>query len=429
MKIFIITFGCKVNQYESQAILEKFIAAGYTKSKSITCADIIIVNSCTVTAESDKKVKKALHKIRKENSSAVIVLTGCMPQAFPTQIESINEADIILGNEGKTEILKYVQEFFNKKKRMVKIKDFAKDNEFESMQISSFSERTRAFLKIEDGCNRFCSYCIIPYARGRVRSKPLEDIFLESKNLAQKGYKEIVLVGINLSAYGTDIGLSLCDAIEKVCAVDGIERVRLGSLEPESMDENTIKRLSKQEKLCPQFHLSLQSGCNETLKRMNRHYTAEEYLKIVTNLRKYFENAAITTDVMVGFAGETAQEFEESLNFVKKVEFSKVHVFAYSARNGTRAAEFDNQVSSTEKKQRSQIMIGETNKSRVQFLGSQVGKVEPVLYERRDINGFFEGYTKNYTHVKVKSDKDLHSKIILTRLTSAAPDFCWGELI
>lgn len=429
MKIFIITFGCKVNQYESQAILEKFFTAGCTKSASIKYADVIVVNSCTVTAESDKKVKKALHKIRKDNRAAVIVLTGCLPQAFPTQMEAINEADIILGNEGKTEILKYVQDFLNKKKKIVKIKDFAKDSKFESMQISSFSERTRAFLKIADGCNRFCSYCIIPYARGRVRSKPLEDVFLESKNLAQQGYKEIVLVGINLSAYGTDIGLNLCDAIEAVCAVEGIERVRLGSLEPECMDEATIERLSKQEKLCPQFHLSLQSGCNETLKRMNRHYTAEEYLKIVTNLRKYFKNAAITTDVMVGFAGETAQEFEESLNFVKKVEFAKVHVFAYSARNGTRAAEFENQVTATEKKKRSQIMIDETNKSKIKFLGSQVGRIEPVLYEKHDIDGFFEGYTKNYTLVKIKTHEDLHSKIILTRLTSAAPDFCWGELI
>ena len=273
MKIFIITFGCKVNQYESQSILEKFYSDGCTKAESVKDADVVVVNSCTVTAESDKKVKKALHKIRKENNSAVIVLTGCMPQAFPAQVESINEVDIILGNNNKNNILKYVLDFINNRSKIIKIENFVEKSNLKSTPINDFDERTRAFLKIEDGCNRFCSYCIIPYARGRVRSKPLEDILFETKNLAQKGYKEIVLVGINLSAYGTDIGINLCDAIEKVCSVEGIKRVRLGSLEPEQMDEITIKRLSKQKKLCPQFHLSLQSGCNETLKRMNRRYT------------------------------------------------------------------------------------------------------------------------------------------------------------
>lgn len=429
MKIFIITFGCKVNQYESQSILEKFCNDGCTKAVSAEDADVIVVNSCTVTAESDKKVKKALHKIRKENNSAVIVLTGCMPQAFPAQMESINEADIILGNDSKNDILKYVLDFINTRNKIIKIENLTEKSKFKSEQISDFNERTRAFLKIEDGCNRFCSYCIIPYARGRVRSKPLEDILFETKNLSKKGYKEVVLVGINLSAYGTDIGLNLCDAIETVCSVEGIMRVRLGSLEPEQMDESTIKRLSKQEKLCPQFHLSLQSGCNETLKRMNRHYTTEEYFTIVQNLRKNFKNASITTDVMVGFAGETEEEFKKSLNFVKKVEFSKVHVFAYSIRNGTRAAEFENQVEASEKKRRSQIMIDETNEDRIKFLNSQVGKIEPVLYERRDKNGFFEGYTPNYTPIKVRVDEkvNLHSKIILTEIVSAKNDYCFGK--
>ena len=430
MKIFIITFGCKVNQYESQSILEKFYSDGCTKAESVKDADVVVVNSCTVTAESDKKVKKALHKIRKENNSAVIVLTGCMPQAFPAQVESINEVDIILGNNNKNNILKYVLDFINNRSKIIKIENFVEKSNLKSTPINDFDERTRAFLKIEDGCNRFCSYCIIPYARGRVRSKPLEDILFETKNLAQKGYKEIVLVGINLSAYGTDIGINLCDAIEKVCSVEGIKRVRLGSLEPEQMDEITIKRLSKQKKLCPQFHLSLQSGCNETLKRMNRPYTAEEYFTIVQNLRKHFKNASITTDVMVGFAGETEEEFEKSLNFVKKVEFSKVHVFAYSVRSGTRAAEFENQVEPNKKKRRSQIMIDEAAESRIKFLNSQVGKIEPVLYERRDKNGFFEGYTSNYTPVKINVNEklDLHSKIILTELMQAESDYCLGRI-
>lgn len=428
MNFFIITFGCKVNQYESQAIFEKLYSAGCTKATSIKCADVIIVNSCTVTAESDKKVRKILHKIRKENKSAVLALTGCLPQAFPSKMNLITEADIILGNKNKTEILKYVQEFLKNKEKIIKIENFSAKDIFENTPISDFNERTRAFLKIEDGCNRFCSYCIIPYARGRVRSKSLAEILLETENLARKGYKEVVLVGINLSAYGTDLGLSLCDAVEKVCTVEGIERVRLGSLEPEQMDENTIKRLSRQEKLCPQFHLSLQSGCNETLKRMNRHYTSEKYLKIVENLRKYFQNSAITTDVMVGFAGETDEEFEKSLSFVRKIAFSKVHVFAYSVRNGTRAANFENQVESVKKKMRSQIMIDETNECHLAFLNSQLGNLEPVLFERLNSCGFWEGYTKNYTPVKVKSSENLHSKIILTRLIKIESDYCFGEI-
>ncbi len=429
MKIFILTFGCKVNQYESEAILENFCKSGCTKTDDFTKADVIIVNSCTVTSESDKKVKKALRRFRKNNENAVLVLTGCMPQAFPKEMESLNDADVILGNSDRSDILPAILEFMNNKNKIVRIKPYNKNTKFEKTSINDFEDRTRAFLKIEDGCNRFCSYCIIPYARGRVRSKSVDEILFEVENLSQKGYKEIVLVGINLSAYGTDIDSSLCEAIETVCGVNGIERVRLGSLEPEQMDENTIKRLAKQAKLCPQFHLSLQSGCDDTLERMNRHYKTDEYLKIVENLRKYFKNASITTDVMVGFAGETNKEFEKSVEFVKKIGFAKVHVFPYSVREGTRAATFENQVNSEIKKQRSKIMIDETNKTTFDFLKSQVGKIEPVLYERRTDDGYFEGYTSNYTKVKVKTDKDLHSKIIMTNIINAENDFCFGELL
>lgn len=429
MKIFIITFGCKVNQYESQSILEKFCSAGCVKAESVNTADVIIINSCTVTADSDKKVKKTLHKIRKKNESAIIVLTGCMPQAFPEKAISLVEADIILGNENKNNILTYVINFIENRDKIIKIKDFDSKPNFESTLITNFSERTRAFLKIEDGCNRFCSYCIIPYARGRVRSKSIDEILLETKSLAKNGYKEIVLVGINLSAYGVDIGLTLCDAIEAVCSIDGIERVRLGSLEPERMDKNTIKRLSKQKKLCPQFHLSLQSGCDETLLRMNRHYTSGEYFDIVKNLKKYFENVAITTDVIVGFAGESDEEFENSLNFVAQVGFSKVHVFVYSIRSGTKAADFEDQVDADIKKKRSKKMINITNKMRMKFLDSQIGKVESVLFENCDNNGYFEGYTENYTPVKVKTSANLHSKIVLTKLAKIEHNYCVGEIV
>ena len=262
-----------------------------------------------------------------------------------------------------------------------------------------------------------------------MRSKPIDEILLEAQNLAQNGYKEIVLVGINLSSYGIDLGLNLCDAVETVCSVNGIKRVRLGSLEPEYMNKKVIERLSRQQKLCPQFHLSLQSGCDETLKRMNRHYNSDEYFKIVQNLRSNFKNVAITTDVMVGFAGESDEEFEKSLIFVKKVGFSKVHVFSYSIREGTRAAIFKNQVKNCIKKMRSKIMLDETEKNRIEFLKSQVGTLEPVLYESCNKNGVFEGYTPNYTPIKVISNLELRSKIILTEITEAKSDYCVGKIV
>ena len=429
MKIFISTLGCKVNQYESQAILETFYNAGYEKSLYANTADVIIINSCTVTAESNKKVIKILRKLRKENASAIIVLTGCAPQAFPEKMAKLTEADIILGNANKMEIFDKVSDFILSKTRIVDIRPFEKTNTIDKCKISNFDERTRAFVKIEDGCNRFCSYCIIPYARGRVRSRALNEIVAEVQALSQNGYKEIVLVGINLSAYGTDLGLTLCDAVEAVCAADGIERIRLGSLEPEYLDEFSIKRLAQQKKLCPHFHLSLQSGCDATLHRMNRHYTTAEYFNIVQNLRVNFENVAITTDVMVGFAGETDEEFEQSVNFVKKVGFAKIHVFAYSVRSGTRAASFESQVSPETKKKRSKIMLDIANDSMYNFLCTQVGRTEPVLFERRDSHGIFEGYTRNYTLVKIASNQNLQSKVILTHLNEIKSDVCDGYLI
>lgn len=489
MKIFIATLGCKVNQYESQAILEAFCRAGYEKTHSANEADVIIINSCTVTAESDKKVRKTLHKLRKENPSAIIALVGCLPQAFPEKMSQLAEADIILGNANKTQVFEKVTElastrqkiadvrsfesdekfaktaikcpsqtvpekmsqlaeadvllgnanktqgfeevtdFAAARQKITDVRPFERDENFAQTSISTFEERTRAFVKIEDGCNRFCSYCIIPYARGRVRSRSLEDIAAEVQSLAKNGYKEVVLVGINLSAYGTDLRLTLCDAVETVCAIDGIERVRLGSLEPEYLDNDTIKRLAAQEKLCPHFHLSLQSGCDATLKRMNRHYTSAEYYEIAQNLRENFKNVAITTDVMVGFAGETDEEFEQSLNFVKKVGFAKVHVFAYSIRTGTRAATFENQVPPDVKKQRSQVMLAAVEESRRYFLNTQVGRVEPVLLEQQDSDGLWLGHTRNYTPVQTSSAKNLQAQIMPTKLTAVVSNECQGKLI
>ena len=426
MKFYIFTLGCKVNQYESQIMHESLESNGFEYTKEYNNADIIIINSCTVTSASDSKAVKLMHRIKRENPESVLVLTGCLPQAFPND-ERFIEADIILGNKSRGILVPTLQQYLTNRVRIINVSEHKTGDDFENMQISNFTERTRAFVKIEDGCNRFCSYCIIPYARGRVRSKPFEQIKTEIEALTSKGFKEVVLVGINLSAYGQELNMDLADAVEAACSVNGIERVRLGSLEPERMDEPTIARLSKEPKLCPQFHLSLQSGCNETLKRMNRHYTAEEYYQIVENLRKAFDNCAITTDIMVGFPGESDEEFNKSLDFARKVSFAKVHTFAYSRRPGTVADKAENQVDENIKNIRSKKMIELTTKTQEEFLKAQIGKVEPVLFEREK-NGYYEGHTMNYTQVIVKSDIDISNQIINVKITQADKNRCVGVL-
>ncbi len=427
MKFYIFTLGCKVNQYESQIMHEALVNNGFEYTKQYNTADIIIINSCTVTSASDSKAVKLMHRVKRENPESVLVLTGCLPQAFPND-ERFIEADIILGNKSRGILVATLQQYLTNRVRIINVSEHKTGDDFENMQISNFTERTRAFVKIEDGCNRFCSYCIIPYARGRVRSKPFEQIKTEIEALASKGFKEVVLVGINLSAYGQEFDMDLADAVEAACLVNGIERVRLGSLEPERMDETTIARLSKQPKLCPQFHLSLQSGCNETLKRMNRHYTAEEYYQIVENLRKAFDNCAITTDIMVGFPGESDEEFNKSLAFAEKVSFAKVHTFAYSRRPGTVADKAENQVDESIKNIRSKKMIELTLKTQEEFLKAQIGKVEPVLFEREK-NGYYEGHTMNYTQVVVKSDIDISNQILNVKITEADKNKCVGVLV
>ena len=395
MKVSTITLGCKVNQYETQAMLNQLLQGGFSACQTGEDADIILLNSCTVTSTSDHKVKQTLHKARREHPHAVIVLTGCMPQAFPELAEDLTDADIVLGNSNRSSLLPHILQYLSTRQRIIDIVPHQTKEKFESMSVENFYERTRAFIKIQDGCNRFCSYCIIPYARGRVRSKPLDDLIAEVTQLSEKGYKEIVLTGINLSAFGQDINLHLCDAVEAVCAINGIERVRLGSLEPEQLSEDVIIRLSKQQKLCPQFHLSLQSGCDETLKRMNRHYTTEEYRTIVQNLRNAFDNAAITTDIMVGFPGETEEEFMQSLEFAKEISFSKVHVFAYSQRPGTKACNAPNQITKKVKETRSKQMMHVTNQTKQAFLNQQCGTIQDVLVEREINTNLYEGYTAN----------------------------------
>lgn len=425
MNFLIKSLGCKVNQYETQALTEALIKSGHTAFNDIT-PDVVIINSCTVTAESDRKTRQLIRSAKRNYPEAVIVLTGCMVQAFPEKVKNNDSADIIIGNRDLKSIIKAISQY--KEKKIFSVPGHKTGDKFFELPVSGFFERTRAFMKIEDGCNRYCSYCIIPKARGFVRSRPLEEIKSEAKQLADNGYLEVVLVGINLSAYGQESGINICDAVETVSRIDGIKRIRLGSLEPDHITDDMLKRLLLVEKFCPQFHLSLQSGCDETLKRMNRHYDTAFYLDLVRRIRRFFPTAAITTDIMVGFAGETEEEFQKSVAFVKKIGFARAHIFSYSRRTGTPAATLTNQVSNAEKKRRSGIMSDITKTGEKEFLSNQIGSVQNVLFET-DENGFQEGYTENYTRVHVDTKERLTGQILPVLIVDSKDRYCTGKLV
>lgn len=428
MRIAFYTLGCKVNQYETEAMRECFSEKGHSIVSEDGEFDIIVINSCTVTAESDRKTRQTVRHFRREHPDAVIVLTGCMVQAFPEDAKALADADIIAGNTDHRRIAELCEKFLQNGERIIEIGEHKKGESFNTPAIGKFADRTRAYMKIEDGCERYCTYCIIPTARGRVRSKAVEDIRREAERLCLNGFAEIVLVGINLSAYGSDIGLNLADAVEAVCSVDGVKRVRLGSLEPDHISDEMLNRLKSQPKFCPQFHLSLQSGCDETLKRMNRHYDTAFYTDLIKRIRNMFPDAAITTDVMVGFAGETEEEFEKSLNFVKQTGFAKTHVFAYSRRRGTVAYGLPNQVTNTEKSRRSALMISAAKSCEEEFLSRQIGKTMPVLFESSN-GDYAEGYTPNYSKVAVKTDNPHTGEILNVKITGTKKDFCIGEIV
>lgn len=426
MKIAFYTLGCKVNQYESQAMSEKMAANGFEVVAPDEDSDIYVINSCTVTAESDRKTRQAVRKFKRNHPESIVVLTGCMPQAFPQDAEKLEQADIVLGNKNNYKLLDLIKQYFGCGQRIIDIEDHQTGDKFTGNVISGFDRRTRAIVKIEDGCNRFCSYCIIPYSRGRVRSKPIDELREELEQLSEAGYAEAVLVGINLSSYGTDIGLSICDAVELAAGMK-FQRIRLGSLEPDHITDEVIARLAKIEKFCPQFHISLQSGCDNTLKAMNRHYTSAEYAELCEKLRKNFSGATITTDIMVGFPTESEEDFAENVRFAQKIGFEKVHVFPYSPREGTKAAKMP-QIEKSVKENRSHIMIEKTEEIRKNFLESQIGKTVDVLFETRHSDSFVEGYTKNYTPVKVKGEFPC-GEISKVKITAVDGDFCVGEKI
>ena len=428
MKVKVFTLGCKVNQFESQAMLRTLEEKGYQAVPESESSDVTIVNSCAVTAASEQKAVKLLNRIRREDPDTVILLTGCMAQTQDEGSSKLKEADIILGNKRRNDIVPVLDEFFANRKKLRSVEEFLRHDDYEDLAVYDFSERTRAFLKIEDGCNRFCSYCIIPYARGRVRSSSLEYIKKEIQGFAANGYREVVLVGINLSSFGSDNGLSFADAVRTACEAADI-RIRLGSLEPESMDIDTLRVFAEYDNFCPQFHLSLQSGCDSTLKRMNRHYTTAEYEKIVSDIRTVFDNPSITTDVMVGFAGETEEEFVQSAEFIEKIGFARTHIFPYSRRPGTAADKAAGQLSNDIKKKRAARMAEYADRARRNFLDSQLGRVEKVLFETGNKDGMYEGYTPNYTLVYAKADKGIVNKIADVRLISVVEDHIIGEII
>ncbi len=426
MNFYFYTLGCKVNQYETCVMQRAVTDKGHTVVFADDAPDVIVVNSCTVTAESDRKARQNIRKFRRSNPQAVIVLTGCLPQAFSDEAIALEAADVILGNGSNERLLASVERFLKTGERVIDIVKHSRGEKFSTPTVDRFTERTRAYVKIQDGCERYCSYCIIPKARGFVRSKSPDIIADEVKALAAAGHKEIVLVGINLSTYGKDLSLNLCDAVDAACAVDGVDRVRLGSLEPDLFTDNMLERLAMQSKFCPQFHLALQSGCNQTLKRMNRHYTAEFFADLTERIRARFDNPSITTDIMVGFAGETDEEFAQSLEFVRSIGFARSHIFAYSRRLGTVADRLPNQVSAEVKQQRSVEMIKLTQGSELEFLKAQLGRKAQVLFETYE-NGVCGGYSENYTYVSVNG-KDLRGEIVTVRLTSVDGNGLIGEI-
>ena len=418
MRVCFYTLGCKVNLNETGALEQLFRANGFTIAQEGEAADVFIVNSCTVTNFGDQKSRKWLRRKKRENPGAVTVLTGCYPQAFPEEAAQFMEADLVCGNGDRKAILENVQKLLDGHERIVAIAPHQRGEQFEELPVERFETHTRAFIKVEDGCNRQCAYCVIPRARGPVRSRSEISILEELRRLAASGYCEVVLTAISLPSYGKDTGTGLAELVEHAAAVAGIERIRLGSLDPDMLTDDDIRRLAAVPKLCPQFHLSLQSGSSKTLRAMRRPYTTEQYAAVAAKLREAFgeENVSITTDVIVGFPGETEQDFEDSMAFVAGQRFLKVHVFPYSRREGTPAFDFPNQVPEHEKESRSRRMTAAVEKVRAELAHAAQGRTAQVLLETPLSSTLFTGYTKQYLPVVVNAPGHKSGEIVTVTL-------------
>ena len=408
-----ITLGCKVNQYETNAMIQEFIKNGYKLVEHTEKADIYVINTCTVTNMSDRKSRQMLRRVKHLNPNSVVVATGCYVQVSKKEIEDIEEINIILGNNEKKEIVKYVENYLNDKNRQEEIEDVMYKKEFVDFGDVTYSEKTRAVIKVQDGCDRFCSYCIIPYARGRVRSRKPESIISEIKKIAKNDIKEVVITGIHIASYGKDFKeeYRLIDLLEEINKIEGIKRIRLGSIEPLLITEEFVERLKKLDKICHHFHLSLQSGCDETLKRMNRRYTIEEFKKIVKLLRNAYSDVMLTTDIIVGFPGETEEEFNKTYEFLKEIKFYKTHVFKYSERKGTKAEKMENKIPGEIKERRSQKLIELSDINEDDYNKKYIGKEVEILFEEEK-NGVFQGHTNNYILGKLKVNNNIEKEKI-----------------
>ena len=400
--------GCKVNQYETNAMMQKMIEAGYKVVDFETKADIYIINTCTVTNMADKKSRQMLRRVKEINPEAILVAVGCYAQVAKEKLEQIPEIDLILGINEKNDIVKYVEQA----SKNTYVSDVLHQTEFLDFGDVTYTEKTRAVIKVQDGCNQFCSYCIIPYARGRIRSRKPESVIKEITDVAKEGIKEVVITGIHIASYGKDFNTEyrLIDLLEEIQKVNGIQRIRLGSLEPTLITEEFVTRLKKLSKICDHFHLSLQSGCDETLKRMNRQYTTDQFRHVVELLRNAYPEVHLTTDVIVGFPGETEEEFNKTYEFLKEIKFYKMHVFKYSPRSGTVAAKMPNQIDGNIKEERSNKLIELSDENEKEYNQKYIGKEVEVLLEERE-GEYLKGHTTNYMVVKMKTNENLENTI------------------
>ena len=430
-RVAFYTLGCKVNQYETEAMLELFEKEGYEKAETEDYADVYVINTCTVTHMSDRKSRQYIRRMKKKNPDAIIAVVGCYSQVSPEEILSIDEVNLVMGTNDRKKIVEEVKKI-DASRKVSTVDDIMKVKAFEEIEINKTNGKTRAFMKIQDGCDRYCSYCIIPYARGRVRSRDLESIVKEVENLASNGYKEVVLTGIHVASYGKDIkdsDIKLLDVIKQINDIEGIERIRLSSVEPILFTDEFVEAVSTMDKVCPHYHLSLQSGCDETLKRMRRRYTTEEYKAIVDRLRAAIPNVSITTDVIVGFPGETNEEFDKTYEFLKDIELTHMHIFKYSPRKGTPAATMENQVDPSTKHDRSEKLLQLNEENFNKFGQKMLDKEFNVLFEQKVGDNKYEGLTENYVKVIVESDKDLSEQILKVKIKDVKNEFLEGILV
>ncbi len=426
------TLGCKVNQYETEAISSMFEQNGFDVVSFDKNSDVYIINTCTVTNLSDRKSRQAIRKAKKLNPDSIVAVMGCYAQTSSEEILKIPGVNLVMGTKDRARIIEYVSRVEAGECRINAVDNIMTSRQFEELKVNTYKERTRAYLKIQEGCSQYCSYCIIPYARGPIRSRKPEDVIEEVTELSQNGFSEIVLTGIHLASYGKDLkNTSLLDIIQELDKIEGIKRIRLGSIEPTTITEEFVSAAQKLPKLCPHYHLSLQSGCDNTLKSMNRKYTAEQYRNSVRLLKKHIPQVAITTDIMVGFPGETEEDFKASLDFAKEMEFSKIHVFKYSPRKGTPAAEYKNQVEPEVKEARSEQMLSLSDYLEGKYLEQYIGKKMEVLYEQemQDKRGYIEGLTGNYIRVMAEGSEESKGNLAMTELTKVSGSLLEGNII